>query len=209
MNNGDTAEWTSPNSQAVSMINSSSEYSIVFKIQPMDDIKSASYRYEYKNIYMAWSDDLNYYLISFDKDSDDSGVGTTGDISRGSYPMVNMITGIDWSLPHEVRIVYNDAEDLFYFYIDGIFKYSITSSGLRFGATQPTSQNKVIFGDGSVLGLHPDYSFRLYYIRLYNYAIVDTPCGTSQNQYPNGDITKDCVVNLLDLSRLAENWLIN
>lgn len=209
MNNGDTAEWTSPDSQTVSMINSGSEYSIVFKIQPMDDIKSASYRYEYKNIYMAWSDDLNYYLISIDKDSDDGGGGTTGDISRGYYPMVNMITGLDWSLPHEVRIVYNDAEDLFYFYIDGIFKYSITSSGLRFGATQPTSQNKVIFGDGSVLGLHPDYSFRLYYIRLYNYAIVDTPCGTSQNQYPNGDITKDCVVNLLDLSRLAENWLIN
>jgi len=208
-NDGDQADWTSPASQIVTMTRNSGEYSIEVKVKPLGDIISASYRYEYDNLYVGWSDDVNYYIVSFDMDYDDGGASTLGRVTRGKYPLTTVINNVDWSEPHTLTITYDGSEDTFDFYLDDSYKNSVSSSDLAIGSTQSSCQNRVRFGDSTTLGYHPDYSAEWYFVRLYDHAISTSTgiCGDAQNPYPIGDVNFDCIVDALDLAVVVSCWL--
>jgi hypothetical protein len=210
-NAGDYAMFQSPASQSVPMVNGSGQYGFMARVRPLEDLKSTGYGYEATNIFLAWSDDVNWYIVSIDKDADDDSSGTMGRITRNTYPMNTIISGVDWSVPHTIGIAYDGAGDVFKFYLDGFYRASVSSADLKVGNSYAPYIGRIYFGDGGTGGFNPDYNAEWYFVRLYaeTTTITQGVCGDIAHQYPIGDLNKDCLVDFFDIAGLAQDWMID
>jgi len=175
-NSGDYLYWSSP--ATTNMDKGVTDYSLEVKMQPVDDWISSGYAYEAQNMVVMWSDDTNWYSVSFDKDKDDAGAGTDGRIVRAKYGWVNIVDSVDWSTPHTVGIAYMGTYDRFYFSIDGTYASYIEADDLAVGAVHAPYQDKMYFGDGTTGGGNgstygPDYDSDWYFARLHDVAIPE------------------------------------
>jgi len=213
-NSGDYLRWISPTTTP--MENSVSDYGIEVRMQPVDDWISTGYSYEAQNMAVSWSDDVHWYMVSFDKDKDDDDPGTLGRIIRAKYGWTTIIDDVDWSTPHTLAILYEGATDKFHFYLDNVYETTLEPNDLfaSGGAPYAPYQNKVVFGDGTTGGAAPDYDSDWYFVRLYSGFFGGLQpwhgaCGDADHPYPLGDTNRDCIVDIQDLADIEQHWLDN
>jgi len=156
----------------------SGQYGVEVRARPLTDVPFLGGSH-FGNAYVFWSDDSFAYNITLDKDTDDSGPGTTGGIKYGQNSMSNAVVGIDWSIPHSIFIGYVGTAPFgnFTFYVDGV-SAGVVSAG-SIARTGSFAQNAVDFGDGTT-GQGIDVAVEWYRVALHDSAAVPEPatlCG--------------------------------
>ena len=146
------------------MTRAAGNYSIEFRVRPTVDIASTVGSSGYANLQVAWSDDVSQYSVAIDKDSDDGGAGTTGGLLTGGTATITAFSGIDWSTPHTLRIVYDSTDKLFYFYLDNALANSLASASVQAAASAAGLQDRVLFGDSTTAGA--DAAAEWYFVNL-------------------------------------------
>ena len=166
---GDTVSWISPQT-CIDMKKGGHDYKIEVKVQPIGDLVSTGYSYEYAQIAVYWADDANTYSICFDKDTDDGGAGTTGRVARGKYPLVTVFGNVNWSTPRTITIEYSGTTDQFKFYLDGVYQTAVSSASCAVGTSYNDNDSdkvtgRVAIGDYSSGGY--DHEARWYSVKVY------------------------------------------
>jgi hypothetical protein len=148
-----SSSYTSPQ-VAGTMVKGSTNYTVEFKVQPNKDVIAGTDWYA-RNV-VIWADDVKFYTMILDKDSDDAGAGTTGGIryGAGSYAasLPNVLSGIDWSTPHTVAASYTGSTDTFDFYLDGVFQTSMAAGSFAAGTTVASWENALTIGATTTAG---------------------------------------------------------
>jgi len=207
LHEGNYGSWMSPDVPGFSMTKGAGQYGIEFKIKPIGDLRSSGANYAAPNLMLSWVDDVDWYLISIDRDSDDGGPGTLGRITRGRFTMITLIDNIDWSVPHVIGIAYHGDLDQLDFFLDGVYQVSTSTDDVRNDAA-PSGYDDIFFGDCTTGDYDADAQW--YYVRLYSAASdigeFEPQCGYPGTVYRTTDLNKDCEVNTEDLAWMANEW---
>jgi hypothetical protein len=163
-----SGEYYSP-AQAGLMTNATGNYAVEFEVRPLADISGTEGQSTYANLHVTWSDDVFRYSVCVDRDSDDAGAGTTGGLRVGGNAMVEAVSGVDWTTPHTVGVVWDRVDGEFYFSIDGVLKNSLPDTTVDVGASDSGLRNRVAFGDSTTGGT--DAAGEWYWIDLLHNAV--------------------------------------
>lgn len=146
----------------------SGQYGVEVKVRPLNDVPFLGSSH-YANAYVTWSDDSYNYNITIDKDSDDSGTGTTGGVKYGKDSLSDAVTGIDWSVPHTIFLGYTGVAPYgsFDVYVDGVHSGVVSAGSIARGGS--FAQNAVDFGDGTT-GQGIDVGVEWYRVALHDTA---------------------------------------
>jgi len=180
----ESGEYLSPLAGAGLMKLASGQYGIEFRVQPLSDVPFLGGGH-YANLYVFWSDDTYAYNVTIDLDTDDAGPGTTGGIKYGQDSMSDAVTGIDWSTPHTVYIGYAGASPggSFVFYVDGVWKSTVSVGSMARSGGWPFAQDRVDFGDGTT-GQNLDVAAQWYFVRIHDAALPgNLPTNTPLIEY--------------------------
>lgn len=167
---GAYGEYYSPSAGAGTMVFQTSTYGISFRIQPLTDV--AFVAGDWSNLYLGWADNSWFYNVTIDKYSGGASSGT-GDIVYGQGSFTPAITGIDWSVAHDIYIgVRGTAGSFgeFDFYLDGVLQSTVGGGSIaRSRAGWEFLENRVAFGDGTSGGT--DVQAQWYSIGIYDSAV--------------------------------------
>ena len=181
---GTYGEYASPSAGAGTMVYRSSTYGIAFRVEPLTDVPFVGS--DWPNLYVGWADDTYFYNVTIDKYSGEATSGT-GDIVYGKGSFSPAITGIDWSVPHDIYIgVRGPAGEYgeFDFYLDGVFKGTVSGGSIaRDRAGWEFLENKVIFGDGTTGGT--DVEAQWYSIGIFGSAAPVPPAPSGLSYTPD------------------------
>ena len=140
-----SGEYLSPLLPAGTFVRGGADYGIEFRTKPRTDVPFVGSAWG--NMYLYWEDDVNSYNVTIDLDPDDAGPVTTGSIVYGMGSFSPAITGIDWSVPHDIFIGYRSGA-VFDFYLDGAIQSTIVEGSIA-RARNGFADNRVDFGDGT------------------------------------------------------------
>jgi hypothetical protein len=127
-------------------------YAIELRVRPLTDLSSAPGSSNYANLHAAWSDDVWQYAVAIDRDSDDAGGGSTGGLRVGGTDLTSAASGVDWSVPHTIRISYDAIDAEFYFYLDDALVNALPDTSVKAGAAAAGLRDRVEFGDSTTSG---------------------------------------------------------
>lgn len=163
-----SGEYLSP-ATANLMHLASGQYGVEVTVRPLNDVPFLGGSH-YGNAYVWWADDSYNYNITIDKDTDDSGSGTTGGIKYGQNSMSDAVTGIDWSVPHTIYFGYTGVAPYgsFDVYVDGVLSGNVSAGSIARGGGL-FAQNAVDFGDGTT-GQGIDVGIEWYRVALHDTA---------------------------------------
>ncbi len=164
-----SGEYLSPSAGSVMHL-ASGQYGIEVRVQPLTDVPFLGGSH-YANAYVFWSDDSFAYNITIDKDTDDSGSGTSGGIKYGDNSLADAVTGIDWSVPHTIYMGYTGTAPFgsFNVYVDGALASNVSAGSIARSGGFPFAQNAVDFGDGTS-GQGLDVAVNWYSVKIYDTA---------------------------------------
>ena len=166
---GTYGEYTSPSAGVGTMVFRTSTYGIGFRVRPLTDV--AFVGADWSNLYVAWADNSWFYNVTIDKYAGGTSSGT-GDIVYGRNSFSPAITGIDWSVTHDIYIGVRGtagANGEFDFYLDGVLQSTVGGGSIaRDRAGWAFLEDKVNFGDGTTGGT--DVQAEWYSIGIYDSA---------------------------------------
>src|ERR1041384_633996 len=163
----ESGEYRSPSVSGLMKLTNST-YGISFKGKPLGDIAFLN-NGGYANLYATWSDDQFIYNVTIDQFTNDA--NGTGGIKYGQGSLSDAITGVNWSIPHQVGIGYRGDSGpfgVFDFYLDGDLQSTIGAGSIARTSGFPFAQNAVDFGDGTTAAV--DVAAEWYNVRLYSTA---------------------------------------
>jgi PEP-CTERM motif-containing protein len=195
-----SGEYLSPNAGAGTMLRTSGQYGIEFRVRPLSDVPFFGFS-NFANLYVTWSDDQFNFNITIDLDTDDGGPGTTGGIKYGQNSLADAVTGIDWSTPHDIFIGYDSALEQFNFFVDDVPAGSLGYGSIARTPIFPFAQDSVDFGDGTT-GQGLDVAAEWYAVRIHD---VNSPIPPALD----GDLNGDGFVGVDDLNIVLINWNLN
>jgi PEP-CTERM motif len=192
-----SGEYLSPSAGAGTMLRTSGQYGIEFRVRPLSDVPFFGFSH-FANLYVTWSDDQFNFNVTIDLDSDDGGPGTTGGIEYGQNSLASAVTGIDWSVPRTIFVGYDSALELFNFFVDDVPAGSVGYGSIARTPIFPFAQDAVDFGDGTT-GQGLDVANEWYFVRILD---VNTPVTPGLV----GDLDGDGFVGIADLNIVLGNW---
>jgi hypothetical protein len=141
---GDASAYRSK-AQPGLMVRNTTNYTVQFTSRVLLDTPNGDW---YTNTALIWGDNTQSYSVTLAK------TGSSGSIKTGSGTtyagLSNVITGIDWSVAHQIDISYIGASDEFNIYLDGSLVNAVAANGLLNGSAnvpEPYFMDRVIFGD--------------------------------------------------------------
>jgi hypothetical protein len=172
---GGIGHWyNTPNGTTMVQGAGGTDYSLEFTVRPTGDLVSIAENavnggnYETRSVHVRWADDVNWFLLSPDRDSDDAGPGTTGSLLGGKTPFT-IISGIDFSVPHNFIAAHDKANAEFDIFMDGAFATSVSIAALQVGGNAGQPQDLMQIGKGTTNGTPgADYGADWYLLRLHD-----------------------------------------
>lgn len=163
---GGYGEYYSPSAGAGTMVFQTSTYGIGFTVRPLTDVPFVAG--DWSNLYLGWADNQWFYNITIDKYSGGASSGP-GDIVYGQGSFSPAITGIDWSISHDIFIGVRGTAGSFGeydFYLDGVLQSTVGGGSIaRSRSGWEFLENRVAFGDGTSGGTNAQaewYSISIY-----------------------------------------------